>query len=250
MSSITPPRNDFPDCPTCPYLRTAAPALCYGCVISNAGSVAEHRCPICSQELAGPASQDKCRNLLCNQPDRSISRIRAIAMDRYPVSFAVRRAKDYEHRGWAVIFARLLIGWLEQNAVPTSYDMIIHNPDYVAPPSPWLGHTAEVLQRAIIEDTLRIWPIIDPQSRLLTLDDQPTKSQGLDWSGKRAVAHERTTLLRLRRPDAFRNKRILVFDDLNTTGAQLDALAGYLLRRGAIDVEGLVIGRVPWRPMR
>ena len=247
-SGTPPPRNDFPDCPTCPYLRTGAPALCYGCVVSNAGPVAEHRCPICSQELEGP--QDHCRNLLCNQADRSIRRIRAIAMDRYPVSYAVRRAKDYDHRGWAVIFARLLIGWLEQNARPASYDLIIHNPDYVPPNGPWLGHTAEVLKRAITEDTLQIWPIVDPRMHLLTLAGQPAKSQGLDWSGKRVVARERATLLRLRDPQAFRNKRILVFDDLNTTGAQLDSLARYLLTQGASDVEGLVIGRVPWHPPR
>ena len=244
--SVTPPRNNFPDCPTCPYLRTGAPALCYGCVVSNAGPVSEHRCPICSQELDSP--QDRCRNFLCNSQDRSVSRIRAIAMDRYPVSFAVRRAKSYDHRGWAVIFARLLIGWLDRNATPATYDLIIHNPDYVAPDSRWLGHTAEVLQRAIIEDTLRIWPIVDPRLKMLTLAGQPTKSQGLDWSGKLAVARERTSLLRLTSPDVFQGQRVLVFDDLNTTGAQLDALAGYLLKQGAVDVEGLVIGRAPWRP--
>lgn len=104
-------------------------------------------------------------------------------MDRYPVSFAVRRAKNYDHRGWAVIFARFLIGWIDQNATPASHDLIIHNPDYVAVDSPLLGHTAEVLRRAIVEDTRRVWPIVDPQLRLLTLAGRPTKSQGLDWSG-------------------------------------------------------------------
>jgi predicted amidophosphoribosyltransferase len=40
----------------------------------------------------------------------------------------------------------------------------------------------------------------------------------------------------------------LVYDDICTTGGQLDVIADYLLDQGgAARVEGVVLARAPWR---
>jgi predicted amidophosphoribosyltransferase len=41
---------------------------------------------------------------------------------------------------------------------------------------------------------------------------------------------------------------VLIYDDVCTTGTQLDAVAGCLLDRGgAARVEAVVLARAPWR---
>lgn len=46
-----------------------------------------------------------------------------------------------------------------------------------------------------------------------------------------------------------RGKRVLVYDDVCTTGNTLDAMAGYLIDAGAAEVTAVVMARVPWRPV-
>ena len=51
-------------------------------------------------------------------------------------------------------------------------------------------------------------------------------------------------------PDPARTagKFVLVYDDICTTGGQLDTVAAALLDDGgAARVEGVVLGRAPWR---
>lgn len=43
-------------------------------------------------------------------------------------------------------------------------------------------------------------------------------------------------------------KRVIVYDDVLTTGCQLDTIARFLKAHGAASVRGLVLARAPWRP--
>lgn len=47
------------------------------------------------------------------------------------------------------------------------------------------------------------------------------------------------------RPEAFKNKRVLLIDDVLTTGATANACAETLLKAGAVNVDVLVLARVP-----
>jgi predicted amidophosphoribosyltransferase len=80
------------------------------------------------------------------------------------------------------------------------------------------------------------------------------KTQPTQRSAGRSRAEKRITAAALREvlqiPDAARTagRHILVFDDVCTTGNQLDAVADCLLREGrAARVRGLVLARAPWR---
>ncbi|MGH2718966.1 MAG: hypothetical protein ACRDJU_10335 [Actinomycetota bacterium] len=56
-------------------------------------------------------------------------------------------------------------------------------------------------------------------------------------------------LLQVTDPAQINGKRILVYDDVCTTGSQLDVVAGVLIDQGrAANVEGIVLARTPWRP--
>jgi predicted amidophosphoribosyltransferase len=48
-------------------------------------------------------------------------------------------------------------------------------------------------------------------------------------------------------PEAFAGKRVLLIDDVCTTGLQLNYLASRFMASGAAEVRGLVLARVPWR---
>lgn len=173
-----------------------------------------------------------------------ISRIHAITMDKPPISEAIRRAKNYETRGFSSIFGRLVVAWLQRNAHPRAYDFIVHNPDPIDPTGRWLGHTAEIVRWARAEDVHQSWPIVDPNTPLLSLSTQVRQSRGHGLNDKLRIGIERARAVTIHRP--VDRSRILVIDDVMTTGSQLDELARRLRHDGAVDVQGLVIARVPW----
>jgi predicted amidophosphoribosyltransferase len=67
------------------------------------------------------------------------------------------------------------------------------------------------------------------------------------WS-KRATGNELRSSLRVPDPARTTGQFVLVFDDVCTTGRQLDAIADCLLSEGkAQRVEGVVLARALWR---
>ena len=66
------------------------------------------------------------------------------------------------------------------------------------------------------------------------------------WS-KRATGNELRSALRVPDPARTAGRFVLVFDDVCTTGTQLNAVAGCLLDQGgASRVEGVVLARAVW----
>lgn len=237
-----PERNDFPGCPTCAYLRPGTPWFCLDCVLSAQPAPADHSCLVCGQELSGLA--EECRNALCRSSTRAITRIHAITMDKWPISGPIRKAKNYQTRGWSWIFGRLVVGWLQRNCEPGTYNLIVHNPDQADPAARWLGHTAEILRSARAEDVNQTWPIVDPATPLLSLPTQVPQSRGQYLSDKQRIGTQRARVINVNW--SVDGAKILIVDDVMTTGSQLDGLARRLRNEGAADVEGLVIAREPW----
>lgn len=81
---------------------------------------------------------------------------------------------------------------------------------------------------------------------------RPTaKSAGQTATAKREAASELRAALQVPDPARTRGRKILIFDDVCTTGSQLDAVAGCLLDDGqAAQVRGLTLARAPWRPRK
>jgi predicted amidophosphoribosyltransferase len=67
------------------------------------------------------------------------------------------------------------------------------------------------------------------------------------WS-KHASAVELQDVLEVPDPSRTAARFVLVYDDICTTGSQLNAVAGCLLDQGgAARVDGAVLARAPWR---
>ena len=149
-------------------------------------------------------------------------------------------------RDWSMIFGRLLLAWLEENAQDDPPDIIIANPTFVSNGAEF-RHTESVIESAAREDILKAWPfdISEPRT-LLKIDDTP-KSAGERAPKKRAIARQLRKSLCASPNTDFKGQHVLVYDDVCTTGSQLNAVAEYLVDdNGAKRVEGVVLARARW----
>jgi predicted amidophosphoribosyltransferase len=239
------PPPGFPRCARCPYVRTGPARICVLCARRTFEDIAADACPVCSQMLDADGS---CPNWLCTDPGRRISRIHAIAYQSGPLRRVISTYKYDGARAWALIFGRLVLGWLELHARGAPPDLIVVNPAYTGPGGRPFAHTGTVLRVAAQEDTIRRWPFDLGQPPAIIKTRATAKSASATAKAKLAAARELRSALVI--PDIARTtgRRILVYDDVCTTASQLDAVAECLLDDGrALAVEGLVLARAPWR---
>lgn len=203
-------------------------------------------CPICSQ-LVYDASG--CANWLCQDLTRRIERIHAIAYSSGTLRKMILRYKYDGKLGWSIIFGRLVVAWLDRHAGDDPPDLIVANPTYVASGNARLGHTERVLDAAAKEDVLGVWPF-DTASPPSLIKTAPTEKSAKNTApAKRAVAAALRQILHIPDRSRIEGRRVLLYDDVCTTGSQLDTVAGYLIDEGgALSVEALVLARAPWRP--
>ena len=233
-------RSDFPDCASCPYAQHGPWHVCVACAAETLQSI-QTPCPVCSQEI----DENECFNRLCtgSAGRRHIERIEAIALHTDPLDLVIRRFKYKERYGWALIFARLLIGHLNNRWQPGEVDLIIPNPGH-----PGREHNRHVIRSAALQDFHKRWPFDDPDSPTLVKEDETTQSAGETFDGKRRAAAEHASALQQQHPERIAGKRIILYDDICTTGLQINAVAKRLRNDwGAISVVGVVLARHPWR---
>lgn len=235
----------FPNCARCPLLNQGSPSVCSACARKTLPKVSTTACPVCSQAtVAG-----RCGNRLCSDRDRVIERIDAIAMYTDPLSVQIQRYK-YQHKsGWATIFARILLGHLDDylfsNSPSGHFDVLVANPTH---PSRKVRHTELVLERAAAENIFDYWPIDVEDPRLLIKERITPQSARGDYDAKRAAAEEAAAAITITDSARIEGQRVMLFDDIATTGLQLNAIARRLLDAGAHSVVALVLARTPWTP--
>lgn len=199
-------------------------------------------CVVCSQRLdaAGP-----CPNELCRSPRRRIERIHAIG---YQTGSLRRAIYDYKYRGsrgLASVFARILLSWLDEHSAGQPPGLIVVNPSYVGPGGQRFAHTEAVLAAAAQADQGHRWPF--DRAAIVKTGPTLTSADAQAWS-KRASGNELRDLLSIPDPARTTGRFVLVYDDVCTTGSQLDAVACCLLDDGgAARVEGVVLARALWR---
>jgi predicted amidophosphoribosyltransferase len=245
---MTEPITSFPDCHDCTRFRSGPVAACLACASSQISRPGPDSCPVCAQRL--PAD-GRCRNELCRQPGRRIARIRAIGYQTGTLRRAIHSYKYGGVRSWSVLLGRLLLGWLEQTMTADLPGLIVVNPGYPAadvPNGQEFGHTEAVLRAAAAADAVHRWPF-DTATPAAIIKTGPTlrSADAQAWS-KRVTARELRDALAVPDPGRTAGRFSLVYDDICTTGGQLDAVAGCLLDQGgAARVEGVVLARAPWR---
>ena len=200
---------------------------------------------MCSQLLAPSGA---CPNELCGSPRRRIGKIHAIGYQSGPLRGAISAYKYRGARNMSGVFGRLLVAWLEQTLAADPPGLIVANPSFVAVGGQEFAHTEAVLTAAARADPGGLWAF-DTATPAAIIKTGPTlqSADAQAWS-KRAIGHELRAALKVPEPARTAAKFVLVYDDVCTTGTQLDAVAACLLDPGqAARVEGVVLARAPWR---
>jgi predicted amidophosphoribosyltransferase len=235
----------FPDCPQCTYFRTGPVSVCVACAGPRLCRPGPDCCAVCAQSL-GP--DGCCPNELCRSPRRRIGKIHAIGYQSGSLRRAINAYKYRGSRDLAMVLGRLLVAWLEEHMAADPPGLIVVNPSFVGTGGQAFPHTEAVLAAAAEADAGSRWPfdtarpaaIIKTQSTLKSADGQA-------WS-KRVSGNELRDALHVPLPGRIAGQYVLVYDDVCTTGTQLDAVAGCLLDQGGAErVEAVVLARAPWR---
>ena len=235
----------FPNCRACPYMLTGAPATCAACAGSTLPPVAEAHCPVCSQTLPGAGAA--CGNRICGWPaeERHFSRVDAVAMYDGAMKRTLPRLKYDGLLGWAMIYGRLIVGWLDTHAAEVAdVDVIIGNP---SAPDRRPQHVEAIMRAASEANRTGRWPFADPDKPVLVkaVSTAASAAAGAFWQTKWDAAEAHAAALEVLSP--VTGLTVLLVDDVFTTGAQMTTVARFLRQRGAREVRGLVLARAPWR---
>lgn len=221
-----------PRCPSC-GIRTRAVALCGACEaqIPTAGSPL---CTICGLPFGDQGLDHLCAACTRRRPRFTLARARTMygPGGRNPAVELLHRLKYGRDLAMAPILAGLLA-----DAMPVrgEYEVVVPVPLHRARLR-WRGFNQAVpLARAVAHR----WRC--PVDVLALARHRATPPQvGLPAAARRANVRDAFVL---RRPAAVDRRRVLLIDDVMTTGATLDECSGVLLRAGARTVDALVLAR-------
>ncbi len=240
----------FPECSTCPRYAAGPAGACLACACGRLDRPGPDACPTCSQRVS---ADGRCANELCGSPSRRIGRIHAIAYHSGPLRRAINAYKYGPDRSWAVIFGRLLLAWLDENLTADPPALIVAHPSFVGPGGQQFAHTEAVIRAAALEararpQTMPRWRFDTAEPRAIVKTAATLKSADMAAWSKHASATELRGSLRIPDPARTSGRYLLVYDDICTTGSQLDAVACCLLEEGrAARVDAIVLARAPWR---
>lgn len=245
MAGRPPPEPaGFGNCGSCAYFQGGSASVCYQCARQTIASLSKDRCEVCDQVTA-PGG--RCGNPLCNRsPEaRGWDYIYAIAMKTGILDHAIKAYKYDGKWGWGWIFGRVVAGYLQANAhIFRDFDLTIPSPTYTGPGGRDTDHTAEVLQRAHVEDGS--WPFrFDIMSKVAKTDRLAGVSRFVDRAN--LAETQIGPALNVDKPRAVTGKRVLVYDDVFTDGLTLREVAFKLSAAGASQVAGLALARQPFR---
>jgi predicted amidophosphoribosyltransferase len=201
-------------------------------------------CRVCNQGLAGPAAS--CTNPVCRWSNRQFAWNAAVAMRDGALEQAINWYKYRHRRGWALIFGRVLAGFLhDRQDLFSEFDLVTPSPTYVGPGGRSFDHIAEVLAVAARLDQTGLQFALDPP--LIRKTGPTTPLVGLRWHQRRQVCEvELPRVLDVTDPASVAGKTVLLYDDVFTDGLNLNAIALELRQAGAVKVCQVTLARQPW----
>lgn len=236
----------FGRCPWCQYSASGPAELCFACARRTIEPLAPLRCQVCARPFA--VGQTTCANPLCNRTDRWFNWSFAVAMRTGTLQDVINRYKYGGQRMWALIFGRVLAGFLEeQGGLFRQFHVITASPTYVGPGGRTFDHTRTVLERAVAEVSPGSgWPF-DITGEPLIVKTRPTPAMvGHTYRERRDIAKgPLRQALRVTRD--VRGMNVLVYDDVFTDGLTLNEVARALRRAEANAVCGVTLCRQPYR---
>lgn len=140
-----------------------------------------------------------------------------------------------EHAGY---LGHLLFRQLDRRWERQELDLVVANPTHT---HRGVRHTELLIGAMAQADTQQRWAFDDPASPCLLKQRPTVAAHGRDMDGRRHVADAVKNSLVVPRRDMIEGRRILVVDDVVTTGSQMQAVASVLRESGAASVQGLVV---------
>jgi len=162
---------------------------------------------------------------------------------------AILTWKNDKHKwGWGLIFSRVVLGFLYDNIdCAKLFDSIIPSPNFhqsgqVTPED----HTAYVIDQAAQQDTMGLPFRLNP-SLIIKRQNTRRMRETASLSDREIIAaQEIRPAIYVPRPHAVSGQRILVYDDVFTTGHTLNETARALRQAGAVEVCQVTLARQPW----
>ena len=250
-----PKRLEFGQCGRCPYLAGGSPAFCYACAHSTMEPLAdlEHRCEVCDQTYA--AGETACKNPVCRMGQRWFEWNYAIAMRSGTLQRVINAYKYSDpasgNRGWAAIFGRILVGFLDAHErIFESADLIVASPTFSGPGSrrSW-DHIRGILEAADAEQASPgRWPFDLAETPAVTKTAETRAMTGMKYQQRKANAEgPLRDALAVPDPSRTAGRRIVVIDDVFTDGLTMREVARALRRQGrAAEVQGVTLARQPY----
>jgi predicted amidophosphoribosyltransferase len=173
----------------------------------------------------------------------------AIAMRSGVLREAINDFKYRNKWGWKDIFARVLLGFLDdKEGTFEDFDLIVASPTFLDPVGPRkYDHTRDVILAANDEAEGR-WEFDVEEPPAIIKTAATTPFVGQNWQQRRQIAEgELRDSLSIPRPSRTRSKAILVYDDVFTDGFTLREVARCLREQGGASVVcGVTLTRQAW----
>ena len=238
----------FGQCGRCLFNTSGPAELCFACARRTIDPLATRRCLVCDRPYA--PDESGCGNPLCSRSDRWFSWNFAISMRTGQLKTAINRYKYDGQWGWALIFGRVVAGFLEEQAdLFQQADVITASPTYVGPGGRGFDHTRMVLERAAAEVSPgSLWPFDIAGEPVIVKTGPTPRMVGNGYQDRRRIAEgPLREALRVTRVQDVRGKEVLVYDDVFTDGLTLNEVARALRVAGATEVYGVTLCRQPYR---
>ncbi|MEG0974330.1 MAG: ComF family protein [Comamonas sp.] len=195
------------------------------------------RCPRCALQL--PATSDVCPACLRDAP---VLRHCHAAVDYSPPWDAVvLQLKFHQHLAWARRMAQLLLHTPSVAPTLAQADLLLPVPLSAARLRERGYNQAALLAQALLRHSAASAPL--QATWLLRLLDTPAQIQLGRTARLRNLLH--VFALEPRYIQQLAGRRILLVDDVMTTGATLCAVANLLLAHGVQSVDAIVFARTP-----
>ena len=229
------------------YLQTGTPSICFACARRSIEALKKERCTVCDLPLKSGSTD--CGNPICQWSDRCFEWNYAAAMRSGVLRNVIDSYKYDGFRGWAHIYARVLVGFLnEARSTFGDFDLIVASPTFVGRGGREWDHTRTVIMEASQLEDGREWPfdIDDPPAIVKTAATEPM--MGKKWKQRYEIATgQLREALSVPDTDKTRGKTILVYDDVFTDGQTLNEVGRCLIAQGgASRVCGVTLTRQPF----
>jgi len=217
---------------------------------------------ICDQ---GIQDSGRCANAWCHRDDRKWGIVSAISTRTGELDRAIKRYKYDGRWAWATIFGRVIAGFLAEHAtVMAEYTLMIPAPAYTGAGARRSWDHIDLMCAAAANESGHQWPMTysasawpegaadriassraaEPVLSVTADSGSMVKASGL--AQRRLTSQRLYEVTTVTARSRVAGKRVLVMDDIFTSGSTLQAYARRLRESGALEVDGLVLARSSW----